>query len=319
MTDINDVVGDSDQAKGEGAGDDADLPELELVETLDSAPSDAVRAILDEVLPMVEVEGWEGAVEVLREALERFPEDPYVLSWLGMAERELGMESMALERFRQALAAEPRDPVLLATVGNALASWDDPEAEGALRTAALLAPGLAQARWMYGAWLAREGLFEEGIAELEAALVIEPEDPLIQTEHGVALALSGQIQTALGAFSRAAELDPEDGWALSLLGLAYLELEDLDESARALIAAAYLRPDDLDLQLLTALALGAIEEDTRALEMLERARLHGEEGLDRVLILEVEEALEDGATASRRLLERNLGPSSFRERMMQRP
>jgi tetratricopeptide (TPR) repeat protein len=116
------------------------------------------------------VEGeWEEAAELLRSGLEDFPEEPAVLCWLGAAERELGMDGIAYERFKQCLALQPEDPHILATAGTALATFDDPEAEAALRTAAILAPELPLARWMYGAYLAREGFVTEALAELDAA------------------------------------------------------------------------------------------------------------------------------------------------------
>ena len=85
----------------------------------------------------------------------------------GMAERELGLDGIAYERFKQCLAADPEDPFVLATAGTALASFDDPEAETALRAAALLAPDVPLARWMYGAYLTREGQVEQGQVEQE--------------------------------------------------------------------------------------------------------------------------------------------------------
>ncbi|NIU80224.1 MAG: hypothetical protein GWN71_43835, partial [Gammaproteobacteria bacterium] len=63
----------------------------------------------------------------------------------------------AYERFKQALAQKPEDPHLLATAGAGLAAFDDPEAESALRTAAILAPDVAATRLAYGAYLSREG------------------------------------------------------------------------------------------------------------------------------------------------------------------
>lgn len=315
----DDALDDALDDASDDASDDAVL-RMEPEDEAWTEPNEPVRVLLDELLPIVESEGWDGASEVLSAALARFPDDPYLLTWLGMAEREMGLESIALERFRHALSANPKDPVLLATLGNALAAWDDPEAEGALRTAALLAPGLAQARWMYGAWLAREGLFEEGIAELEAALVLEPDDVVVHTEHGVALALSGQIDAAIDAFTRAAELDADDGWALALLGLANIERGELEEGGVRLDEAARIRHEDLDLQLLAALAMAALDAEDRALEMLERARLQGEDlHMDPALLTEVEEALDEGPISSRRFLERHMAPSSFRERLMQRP
>ncbi len=284
-----------------------------------SAPSGDVARILEEALEEAGEGAWETVAERLRGALEDHPEDPYLLCWLGMAERELGLEGVAHERFRRALEQDPRDPVLLATAGNALAHVDDPAAEGALRTAALLGPAVPQARWMYGAWLAREGMLEEALAELEVARELDPDDPVIRVETGVALALAQRMEEAAAAFGTAAELDPDDGWPLVLLGLAWLDLDDLPAAARELAAAADLREGDVEALLLGALALAAVEEEDRAFVLLEQARLLVDEGADRQLVLEVEEQLEAGAEDAERFLRRSLAPLAFRERLMQRP
>lgn len=283
-----------------------------------SAPSDAVEAILQRALGLAESGEWDEAAEFLRDSLEAHPDDPHVLCSLGMAERELGMEGIAYERFRRALEQEPEDPVLLATAGNALASFDDPEAEAALRTAAMIAPELPQTRWMYGAYLVREGLVEKGMEELEAAARLDPDDPVIHLERGVGRVLSEEMEAATHAFGRSAELAPGDGWALVLLGLSWLELDELEEASRALEEGARLRPVDLEAQLLAALVLGGQGREAEALEMLERARLQAE-GVDRTFVLEVEERLEDGPARALDLLRNSLGPSSLRERIMQRP
>jgi tetratricopeptide (TPR) repeat protein len=281
-------------------------------------PSPAVDAVLRTVLAAVEEEAWEEAVRVLEAGLQDEPGDPYLLCWLGLAERELGFEASANERFRRVLDANPQDPVLLATTGNALAAVDDPEAGPALRTAALLAPELAQARWMYGSFLAREGLYAEALEELEAAAKLDPEDPLIQVESGVARALAGEMETAADALARALELDPEDGWALLLLGLVRVELGDLEEALAPLDEGARLRPEDLEAQLLAALALAAAGWDERAAVLLESARSGAEPG-DAELLSEVEERIEEGPEASLAFLAETLGPSSLRERLRQRP
>jgi Flp pilus assembly protein TadD len=285
-----------------------------------AGPPPEVEARLQDALRYAEELDWDGAATLLREGLSAHPDDPYLLCWLGMAERELGLEGVAHERFRRALEQDPRDPVLLATAGNALAAFDDPVAEGALRTAALLAPDLPQARWMYGAWLAREGMLEEALEELRAAEELDPEDGVIRTELGVALALMGNMEEAAGSFAAAVELEPEDAWALALLGFVRLEEGDGEAAARDLETAARLRTEDVDLQLVAALSLAAIGEDGRAFEMLERARLQvDEEGVDLRLVVEVEEHLEEGVDAASRFLRQAIGPSSFRERLMERP
>lgn len=277
-----------------------------------------VQAALQEALDRGEQGDWQGMAERLRDALEEDPDSPYLLCWLGVAEWELGMEGIAYERFRKALAGQPEDPVLLATAGNALAHFDDPEAESALRAAAMLGRDVPMARWMYGAYLAREGFVEDALRELDAALELDPEDATILLERGVALALADRPEDARAAWSRSVEADPSDGWAGVLLGLVELELEDLEAAAAALEEAARHRPEDSEAQLLAALALGSAGWDDRALEMLERARLRAE-GEDRSRVEEAAVGLEEGPEAAGRLLRSELAPMAFRERLMTRP
>ena len=138
---------------------------------------------------------WEGMARELSEALELHPDDPAILCWLGVAEQELGLPGAAYERFKEALAQEPEDPFVLATIGNGLAQFDDPDAEAALRSASVMAPDLPLARWLFGAYLSREGLFEDALRELNAAAELAPDDPVIAYEMGVALALKGRDGT----------------------------------------------------------------------------------------------------------------------------
>lgn len=290
---------------------DPDGPEIRV-------PDDAEEAVLQRTLEMARDGEWDQAADRLRDALADHPESPYVLCWLGVAERELGLEGIAYERFKRAMALEPQDPVLLTTVGNALARFDDPEAEAALRTAAMIAPQSAPARCAYGAYLSREGMLDKAVEELEAALRLEPADPLVHLELGVVRALEGEMTAAAHFFGQAAELTPDDGWAHILLGLAWVELGEMEEAARALEEGARLRPEDLEAQLLAALVLSIRERESDALEMLERARLQATE-VDEALVLEVEDLLEDPREAARRFLLRTLAPSSFRERLVQRP
>jgi tetratricopeptide (TPR) repeat protein len=155
-----------------------------------SAPSDEVEIILESAIRSADDGDWQVMIGMLSDGLEVHPEDLYLLCWLGLAEMEIGEDGAAYERFKRVLATNPQDPVLLATAGNAVAAFDDPDAEGALRTAVLLAPDLPQARWMYGAYLSREGLTKEALEQFDVAVELDPEDPLIQTERGVAQALA---------------------------------------------------------------------------------------------------------------------------------
>lgn len=274
--------------------------------------------LLGRALSLGEEDDWAGAAELLRDHLSDFDEDPAMHCWLGVAERELGMDGVAYERFKRALALEPTDPYVLATSGNGVAAFDDPDAEVALRTAALTAPQLAVTRMLYGAYLAREGFADDSIRELDAAREIDPDDPQIAYELGVAHALAGDHDRATDALADAVRLDPEDGWTRVVFGLELLESDRLEEAVGELLSGARLREDDVDAQLAAALAAGATGRDGTAFEMLERARIRAVE-VDMVMVLAVEDRLDGGHEAAHALLMEEVAPEMLRTRLSERP
>jgi tetratricopeptide (TPR) repeat protein len=278
-----------------------------------------VEMVLDRALGLGEEGRWEEMAQELRSALTEHAEEPAVHCWLGVAERELGMEGIAYERFKAALALQPEDPYVLATAGTGIAAFDDPDAESALRAAAMLGPDVALARWMYGAYLSREGLVQDALRELEAARELDPDDPAAVLETGVANALAEDWKKAAAFMAEAVTLAPEDGWPRILLGLVHLEVGDSEDADAELEAGARLRPDDLEAQLLSALAAAAAGREGVAYEMLERARMQGVEGVDALLAGEVEERIDDGAEAAGAFLSGELAPGALRERLMARP
>lgn len=277
-----------------------------------------VAQVLERAHSLAEEGDWEGSAELLLEHVEDFADDPAIHCWLGVAERELGLSGSAYERFKQALALDPEDPHVLATAGNGIAVFDDPDAERALRMAALTAPELPLARMLYGAYLAREGFLEQALAELEAARALAPDDAEILYEMGAAYALSRRYDEAVDALADAVRLDPENGWVRVVFGLVLLETERAEEGAGELIAGAQLRPDDVDAQLAAALASAAAGRDGTAYEMLERARMNASD-VDLELVSSVEDRLDDGPEAAAALLAEDLVPDVLRSRLQERP
>jgi tetratricopeptide (TPR) repeat protein len=276
-------------------------------------PAPAVEALLEQAHRLGDEGDWEGMARLLAEALGSHPEDPFVLCWLGVAERELGLEGLAYDHFKACLSANPRDPHVLATAGAGVAAFDDPDAEPALRTAAMLAPELPMARWHYGAYLSREGFVEQALEELQAARALDPSEPAVSYELGVALALAGNVDGAVDELYRASELDPGDAWTRVVLGLALLEADRLDDALPELVAGARGRPEDDEAQLLAA---GAEGDEELAWEMLERGRLvHGAGGLHEA----VEERLDAGRGAARSFLLAEFSPAAWRQRLGRRP
>ncbi|NJD10490.1 MAG: tetratricopeptide repeat protein [Gemmatimonadetes bacterium] len=275
------------------------------------------EAVLEQALGLGDEGRWPEMAQLLAEAVRADAEaDPYLLCWWGVAERELGNESAAYDAFKRCLAAEPVDPQLLALAGSGLAAFHDPDAESALRAAALTAPDSAFTRLQYGAFLAREGMYREAIEHLEAAHRIEPEDPASLSELGIAHALHKDFKAASGALERTLELAPDDSWTRVLLGLVYSELGDDEQAAETLMQAADERPDDGEAQVLAALAAAAVGWDEAALGVLARAE-YAHEPPDPDAIAEAEEALEEGADAAADLLLDTYGPAALHDRLIQ--
>jgi len=277
-----------------------------------------VEDLLRQALDLGEKGDWEEMAKELSEALEAVPGDPAILCCLGVAELELGLPGSACERFKEALARDPEDPYILATVGNGLAQFDDPDAEAALRSAAVLAPDLPLARWLFGAYLSREGLHEDALRELRAASELAPDDPEIAYEVGVALALQGEMEQALDALTGSVELDRGEGWSQVVLGLVEAKLDQMAAAARDLSEGARLRPHDVEAQFLAALAAEATGFEDLAYEMMERGRQGASPG-DLPLLEMVEDRLEEGTESARAFLVQELLPGALRERLMNRP
>lgn len=273
-----------------------------------------VETVLKQALELGEEQRFEEMAQLLAQALEGEADEPYLLGWLGVAERELGNDGAAYEYFKRCIAAEPVDPQLMALAGAGLAAFDDPEAESVLRAAALTGPELAITRLQYGAYLAREGMFGEALEQLEAAARLEPDDPVAHGELGIAHALKGDLESAAASMERALALAEDDSWTRVLHGLVLFELRRSEESAEQLVRAALERPDDAEAQVLAALASAAVGWDDAAQDALARAEF-AEDGADPTLLGETEDRLAGGADTAAAFLRETVAPSILHDRL----
>jgi tetratricopeptide (TPR) repeat protein len=253
--------------------------------------------------------------ELLTVALRDAPDDPYVLCWLGVAERELGHDGVAYEYFKRCWEEDPLDPNILAICGAGLAAFDDPDAEAALRAAALTGPDVPITRLHYGAFLARSGNFDQAIEQLNAAVELDPDDPTIYGELGVAHALKQDFANAARAMEKALERAEDDSWTRVLLGLVFVKQDDMEQGAEQLLQAAEERPEDAEAQVLAALAAAANGWDDAAQNTIARAEFAPDTDAD--LIEDAREAIEDGAAAAKEFLVDEVAPFAMRDRMMQ--
>jgi protein O-GlcNAc transferase len=273
-----------------------------------------VEETLKHALQLGEEQRFEEMAQMLAEVLQDEPDEPYVLGWLAVAERELGNDGAAYEYFKRCIAAEPVDPQLLALAGSGLAAFDDPDAEPVLRAAALTGPELAITRLQYGAYLAREGMFVEALEQLDTAARIEPDDPIVHGELGIAHALKGDLESAAASMERALALADDDSWTRLLHGLVLSELRRPEEAAEELVRAAIERPQDAEAQVLGALSAAAVGWEDAAQDALARAGF-AEEGADPELLAEAEERIAIGAEPAAAFLRETVAPSILHDRL----
>lgn len=275
-----------------------------------------VESVLRQALELGEEGRWDEMAGLLGETLEEAPDDPYLLCWLGVAEGELGNDGAAYEAFRHCVEQEPSDPHVLALAGAGLAQFDDPDAETALRAAALSAPDLPIARLNYGAFLSRAGMHDEALEQLRAARELTPDDPVVRAELGAAHVMRGALEEGIAELEQAIVLAPDDSWTRFLYGLVLVERERMEDAAEELVRAAREREDDAEALVIGALASAAVGWADPAEELLARAE-YAVEGVDVKTLEEAEAAVRGGDESARRLLRGSLGPSVLRERLQQ--
>jgi Flp pilus assembly protein TadD len=276
----------------------------------------SVEEVLREALELGEDGRWDEMAEVLARALEEEAGDPYLLCWLGVAEGELGNDGAAYEAFRHCIEQDPQDPNILALAGAGLAQFDDPDAETALRAAALTAPDLPIARLNYGAYLARAGLFDEALEQLNAARALIPDDPVVRAELGATLVLRGELDRGLAELEEALVLAADDSWTRVLYGLALVEADRKTEAAEELVRAAQERPDDAEAIILGALAAASAYWEDSAEELLVKAE-YAVEPVDTQLLEEATAAVRGGEEPAWLFLRTAAGPKVLRERLTQ--
>jgi len=293
---------------------DHDEPHLDGGEDDDNGA--AVDALVAEAESLGAEERWDQAQTLLMDALPDHPHDPLLLCWLGIASERMDEDGLAYDFFRRCLEEEPTDPFILAAAGSGVAAYDDPVAEAALRLAAITAPQFPFARSAYGAYLAREGLFDDALRELTAARDLAPDDVAIRAELGVALLLAQKTEDGVTELEEALSRT-DDAWLRGLYALALIETGRTEEGAEHLYRSSRERLEDVEVHLLSALASAAEGWDEEAWAAVARAE-DVAEAADAALIREVEEMVGDGPEAARDFLREQLGPSLLRERLHQR-
>ena len=159
------------------------------------------------------------AVRQMREGLRpsRETDDPaFTLLNVGRALAYLGEWALAAEAFAQAVQENP-------DYAEAWAFWGEAKEQmgqnglAELDMALDLNPASLAANLLYALYHKRHGNLELALIYLHAAAALDPENPAIQVEIGSTLNEMGDFNTALEYYQKAVELAPQDARFLHLL------------------------------------------------------------------------------------------------------
>jgi tetratricopeptide (TPR) repeat protein len=193
----------------------------------------AARVRLARVLHLLEDDP--GTLGQLREALRHEPSNKEALFYMGRWYEEHGDDAEAMRRFRAALAVDPSYADAHYQLGNALMRSGDYEAAAAQYARVVaLQPQRLPARLLEALALIAEGRHTAARERLEAALGINPDDPMLQ--HVLARLLAAapdpRVRDGRRALAMASRLlertrDPSDG---ETMAMAFAEIGDFEQA-----------------------------------------------------------------------------------------
>ena len=105
-------------------------------------------------------------------------------------------------------------------------------------------PGSSEAARALGSVSQREGQWDESIAYLEQALVLDPRNPDILGDTAKAYAMLRQFPTALNLINRALDILPNDTDLVTLKSIIYQAQGNLQEAAKLLVDVNVRTPSD---------------------------------------------------------------------------
>ncbi len=111
-----------------------------------------------------------------------------------------------------------------------LYDWEWEKAENAYRKALSLKPNYAMGRHWFSTFLAAMGRFEESLAEIQIAHLLDPLSPIIIKTYASILSYANRHDESILKFNKVLELESNFAAALSGLGLLYSTLGKHDEA-----------------------------------------------------------------------------------------
>jgi len=225
------------------------------------------------------MENYKGAIDVYLEALEFSPENPDILTTIGLLYLRLGENYRAFDFLGNSLTHDPKNPKTILAAGSIIQDHSDMDvALIKYRVAAVHTPNSAQLWNNVGMCFFGKQRFIASIACLKRALYLDPFEWIISYNLGLVHLNTGQYASAFHFFSASVNLKPDFPSSYMYLAITLAKLDDFENSCSAYEKAIEMESDHL-FHLNYALTLASNGEFAKARQQYDHAfRIF--EGLD---------------------------------------
>mmetsp|Transcript_19620 Transcript_19620/g.66758 ORF Transcript_19620/g.66758 Transcript_19620/m.66758 type:complete len:407 (+) Transcript_19620:25-1245(+) len=191
-------------------------------------------------------ENYKAAIEVYLEALEFSPENPDILTTIGLLYLRLGENYRAFDFLGNSLTHDPKNAKTILAAGSIIQDHSDMDvALIKYRVAAVQTPNSAQLWNNIGMCFFGKQRYIAAIACLKKALYLDPFEWIISYNLGLVHLNTGQYASAFHFFSASINLKPDFPSSYMYLAITLAKLDDFENACSAYEKAIELESDHL--------------------------------------------------------------------------
>ncbi|DBA04908.1 TPA: hypothetical protein N0F65_006910 [Lagenidium giganteum] len=191
-------------------------------------------------------EDFKAAIGVYLEALEFSPENPEILTTLGLLYLRIGENFRAFDYLGNSLTHDPRNPKTILAAGSIIQDHGDMDvALVKYRVAAVQTPNSAQLWNNIGMCFFGKQRYVASVACLKRALYLDPFEWITSYNLGLVHLNTGQYASAFHFFSAAINLKPDFASSYMYLAITLGRLDDFENACSAFEKAIEMERDHL--------------------------------------------------------------------------
>lgn len=191
-------------------------------------------------------ENYKAAIDVYLEALEFSPENPKILTTIGLLYLRLGENYRAFDFLGNSLTHDPKNPKSILAAGSIIQDHGDMDvALIKYRIAAVSTPNSAQLWNNIGMCFFGKKKYVAAVSCLKRALYIDPFEWIISYNLGLVHLNTEQYASAFHYLSTSINLKPDFPSSYMYLGIVLSRLDDFDNACSAYEKAIELETDHL--------------------------------------------------------------------------